>query len=405
MTIEQRHTREKYFFSSTTPWSELKKDRVGIHALKAFLGRLLYDHISNEFPGVVREIEGLARDTQMELELLGPSRQTSGDQRRYLARIANAYQTGVTNALSGNYDPELDVNSPLKLRMHVRKLNDDFAKVMTRRGHAKVFFTVQGTADQEFARRGDDGEDIIEWIRNSYRESRGAELPGTVNPTVLENLFRQQSSPWENVTKKYLGAVISAVQEFNKGILQNLVPDEELREKLKSKLSPGENMVTTIAHDQLSTILKDERGGILQTVNHYFADTLSSIRQDRVLARLEAAGVRDGYATSLANIMKSVHLSNEDQAINDIHDILKAYYKVALKRYTDNVVIQITERLILGPNGPVKALSSDMVGDLRDDELTDIAGENFVTASARNELLAKSDRLQQALDIAKQVII
>ena len=29
------------------------------------------------------------------------------------------------------------------------------------------------------------------------------------------------------------------------------------------------------------------------------------------------------------------------QTINDIHNILKAYYKAALKRYTDNVVIQI----------------------------------------------------------------
>lgn len=63
-------------------------------------------------------------------------------------------------------------------------------------------------------------------------------------------------------------------------------------------------------------------------------------------------------------VMKGVYLSNEDQAVNDIHDILKAYYKVAMKRFTDNIVLQIGERLILNPDGPVKTLSPDLIGDL-----------------------------------------
>ena len=44
--------------------------------------------------------------------------------------------------------------------------------------------------------------------------------------------------------------------------------------------------------------------------------------------------------SDLAAITRAAHLSNEDHAVNDIHDILKAYYKVALKRYMDNVVLQ-----------------------------------------------------------------
>jgi hypothetical protein len=59
--------------------------------------------------------------------------------------------------------------------------------------------------------------------------------------------------------------------------------------------------------------------------------------------------------------MQSVHLSNEDQAVNDIHDTLKAYYKVAMKRFTDNVVAQITERVLLGLEGSVKALNPEMI--------------------------------------------
>ena len=230
VTIEGRHKSEKDFFGTVAPWTGLKKDRVGIYALKAFLGSLLYKHISHEFPGVVKDIEELSLNTQKELELLGPSRQTSADQRRFLTRVANAYQQDVARALSGNYDPELDSDSPLKLRMHIQKLNDNFGQTMTRKGHSKVFLTVEGTIDQEYARAGNASGGILEWIRELYRDSRGAELPGTVNPVVLENMFRQQSRSWETIAKIYLEKVKAAVQAFNNITMKRMISDGDLRD-------------------------------------------------------------------------------------------------------------------------------------------------------------------------------
>jgi hypothetical protein len=375
---------------------------VGIYALKAFLGNLLHKHISNEFPGLVKDIEELSLNTQKELELLGPSRQTTADQRRFLTRVANEYQHDVERALSGNYDPELSSDSPLKLRMHIRKLNDNFAEVMAHKGHSKVFLTVEGTADKEYFRSGSASGNILHWIRELYRDSRGAELPGTVNPVVLENMFRQQSKPWESIARIYLEKVRIAVQGFNTTTLEQMISDVDLRQKLKTTLSKADQTTYSSVRKQLSEILKDERGGILQTVNHYFADTLSTIRQERVVARLKATGLDEDCGFDMDTVLESVHLSNEDQAVNDIHDMLKAYYKVALKRFTDNVVLQVTERLVLGPGGPVKSLSPEMIGDLDDDVLMEIAGENFATSSARNELMSKCERFQRALDIAKQ---
>jgi hypothetical protein len=45
VTIEERHKREKHFFATCAPWTDLKRDRTGIYALKIFLGGLLYNHI------------------------------------------------------------------------------------------------------------------------------------------------------------------------------------------------------------------------------------------------------------------------------------------------------------------------------------------------------------------------
>ncbi|KAJ5752683.1 hypothetical protein N7520_009600 [Penicillium odoratum] len=405
VSIEGRHQREKAFFSTVQPWTGLRKDRVGIKALKSFLGHLLYDHIRSEFPAVVADIEKLSLETQKELEILGPSRQTPAEQRRFLTRLSTTYQNEVDKALNGKYNAELEAQSPLKLRMHLRQHADDFARSMAREGHAKVFRTIQDENDPEFSRPAGDSENIYDWIRRYYLESRGSELPGTVNPIVLQNMFRRQSSPWEKIAMKYLKKIASAVESFNKDVFAKIIPDENVREKVEAFISrPGEETYDQ-AHEQLLTIVNDERGGILQTVNHYFADTLSSIRQERVIARLEGLGLEDGYAFDMKTVLKGVHLSNEDQSVFDIHDILKAYYKVAMKRFMDNVIIQVSERYMLGESGPVRTFSPDLIGGLEDDMLTDIAGENFSTASRRNDLISKAARFREALDIAKRAVL
>ena len=116
-------------------------------------------------------------------------------------------------------------------------------------------------------------------------------------------------------------------------------------------------------------------------------------------------GFRDGTAFNMTKLLPSIHLSNEKQAVNDIHDILKTYYKVAIKRFTDNVVLQVTERCILSSKGPVRILSPDMIGNLGERELIEIAGENYATLSIRHELITKQERYQKALEVAKEVIL
>lgn len=84
--------------------------------------------------------------------------------------------------------------------------------------------------------------------------------------------------------------------------------------------------------------------------------------------------------------MSRLHLSNEDQAVHDIYDILKAYYKAAVKRLTDNVVVQVRERHLLASEGPVKILPPEWIGEFSDIELAKVGSENLATSSSRNEL-------------------
>ncbi|KAL4915862.1 P-loop containing nucleoside triphosphate hydrolase protein [Aspergillus aurantiobrunneus] len=372
-TIGGRHRKEKEFFTRSPPWTELARDRVGIHSLRKFLGGLLYDHIHirTEFPNVLRDIEVSLSTTERDLDLLGPSRQTAVDQQRFLSCLANMYQK--------------------ELRMHVRSLSEAFSKTITTRGHAKVFRIPSGKEDPDFSQPAHNlefsrkatvpEENIYDWIRRIYRESRGTELPETVNPRVLENLFRQQSGPWREIALDYISKVTVAVHDYN-------------------TKPPAYTKATT----EFSQILNDEREGILQTVNHYYADTLNAIRDGRVRARLQSMGFASGgqLQVDISDCMKKLHISNGDQDVNDIHDILKAYYKVALKRFADNVVIQVVERFIMGREGPVRAFCSDMVNELDEAELLELAGEKFLTSSMRYELIGKCERFQAALKIARR---
>ena len=154
---------------------------------------------------------------------------------------------------------------------------------------------------------------------------------------------------------------------------------------------------------QLELLLADEIKGIFQTVNHYLAGTLAAARGERVLNRLKGLGLKDGQSNmvDLAQITAAAHLSNEQQAVYDIHDILRAYYKVAIKRFTDNVVLQVFERCYLDKSGPVKYVSPEYIVELADEELSRIAAESYATSSIRNEVSYRLERLENALAIAE----
>ena len=146
-----------------------------------------------------------------ELEALGPPRRTPMEQRQFLMRLAAKYQKTVTDSL---YDSALEAQHPLKLRMHIQVQNETFGKSVERNGHTRPFRLADGTVDGSFKRTKTE-ESIYDGIREVYRESRGAELPSTVNPAVLERLFRQQSAKWDSIAQKHSNKVEEIIWSFN----------------------------------------------------------------------------------------------------------------------------------------------------------------------------------------------
>ncbi len=166
----------------------------------------------------MQEIRTLVYDSRVNLDALGSPRQTTLQQRQFLSRIATKYQSVAADSLRGNYDSEWDAKDSRKLRMHLHLQNEQFAIVMTREGHTRAFRNVDDTVDSNYGAHSQNDESIYTWIRQRCRESRRSELPGTVNLTVLENLFRQQAAGWRTIATTHLDTIDQIVSKFNERV-------------------------------------------------------------------------------------------------------------------------------------------------------------------------------------------
>lgn len=402
VSIDQRHENEKLFFK-TPPWNILDKKRVGIASLKTSLGRMLSDHVTNEFPEICKEIDARYTQARIELEELGPPRQTTHEQLQYLIKLAGNYQRSVEDSLNGRYYEE--GFHPSKIRMHIQDAHDVFNSAMQKSGQTMPFRSTAESFDDPVIAAGKvrstSSSTIYEEIKTLYKTSRGRELPGQSNPAVQEALFRRQTVNWAKIATAHITKVILIINDGNDTLFDRGCPDESIRKKIRDRVDPEIIESLSRAWDGLQSLLQDERSGLLQTTNHYFADNLAKAGHERFLAALKKLGFQDGSAAPInfSAMTGLVHLSNETAAIHSIHDTVEAYYKVALKRFIDNVNIQCVERILLGPDGPVNIFNPEYVGDLSAVEIASIAAEDFATSSTREELKLQISRLDEARKI------
>lgn len=402
ISFDERQANEIRFFMKD-PWRTLDSDRVGIPALEKFLRKLLFDHIRKEYPSLVQEINTLMERCSKDLENLGPRRESSDEQRRMLIEIATEFQSSAKNSLMGFYEMDCLTQKSLRVRMHIQNLNEEFSDKVWRFGHTKSFNgkpSIPHEAGNVPLDPEEEALSIYDWIKDAYRQSRGAELPGMVNPGVVQLLFKMQTTKWEKLAANHIARVKQHVEQFNIDLLRQKCPDDSLRQKIWMRLRPMFAAVYKRADEELRAILEDERGGILLTYNHYYAANLDNSRKQRILSVIKVTTGTDADIQPDAVVARSTYSSNEDQAVNEIHDVLQAFYKVARKRFVDCVALQVIERHFLGPSGPIRSFSPTFVGSLSPEELRAIAGEEQTIIEKRKNLTAKLERLQGAQEIA-----
>jgi hypothetical protein len=103
---------------------------------------------------------------------------------------------------------------------------------------------------------------------------------------------------------------------------------------------------------------------------------------------------------SLEDVMTHHPMSNTEHIFQDLHDILRSYYQVALKRVVDVICMQATEHhLLSGPFSLLKLFSPDFVGAMTPEQLEEVAGEDARQRRRREQLLKEVDDLENGKKI------
>ncbi|CAD0115337.1 unnamed protein product [Aureobasidium uvarum] len=401
-TAADRSAVERAFFRDRTPWNELDQERVGVDALRSRLQEVLASNIRREFSNVKREVLTKLSTAKRGLKDLGDKRQTPDEQRRFIMDIASRFREVVSLALNGNYsgnrwfDQEPDlmyvtaVVNRYAFKFDYSPESSEKPDTTSNGGQSLTLRHTKDIDDLEDLITGDRLIDdnihnnIIEWLSELYKGSRGFEL-GTFDKNLLSRTMKAQSEKWEPLAHGYILDVVHLAHRFVTTLLRHVCPTPRGREGIMSVLMEPLLEIYRRALEQVQFVLRVEHSNP-QTINHYFNDNLEKSRQKRLRASLEKhatvqASPFGGVPRStiaLDDIVQNHPMSNAQHTVFEVHDILKAYYKVARKRFVDNVCMQAADYLLVtGPNNPLKILSPQFVSSLSDEQLEEIAGEDI----------------------------
>lgn len=113
------------------------------------------------------------------------------------------------------------------------------------------------------------------------------------------------------------------------------------------------------------------------------------------MAKKSFKDCKHGEVVRLSDLAHQHHMSNVDHTVQDIQDILDSYYKVARKRFVDNVCMQASDHyLVTGPEAPMKLFSPSWVNDLSNERLEEIVGEGRASKRRRLQLQKEIDDLE-----------
>jgi hypothetical protein len=126
------------------------------------------------------------------------------EQRLYLLTLSQTFQSLTKAAVDRTYnndffeDIKANASYQKRIRAVIQNLNQSFAKTMAHEGH---YYSVANRSKDVPGQKCSPKVKVItrakflNHIKTLMKRSRGCELPGTFNPIIISDLFREQSRP------------------------------------------------------------------------------------------------------------------------------------------------------------------------------------------------------------------
>ncbi|KAF7516649.1 hypothetical protein PCG10_002038 [Penicillium crustosum] len=403
---------------------DLPRSLVGVDSLRPRLSSLLLGQIAGELPSLINEINTKINTCRLQLQKLRDPRATLDEQRSYLLHISQAFQSLVKAAVDGTYnepffgDAKTDDGYQKRIRAVIQNLNQKFTDNISLRGHFR--HVLESEEPRSISKRQVllKREEYVQQIGTLLKKTRGRELPGTFNPLIVKDLFQEQCGPWEEITRVHISASWKAVREFLHRAISYMADEVTSKALFEKVILPAlENVRDTLEKGSEEFLRPHQRGHPI-TYNHYFTETLQKTRADRQKESLRKAlqsyfGVDTlstsenyGESINLQGLLNSlVQTTIPDMtrfASEEALDCMLAYYKVALKRFVDDIATEVIEVKLLGA---ITTLFTPITAfDMPKELIAQIAGESEESQSRREQLNKKLWILGKGSDTCKRFV-
>ncbi|KAM0811508.1 putative GED domain-containing protein [Seiridium cardinale] len=395
---EQRDEREAKFFEESV-WNTLDKSQLGVESLRGRLRDVLWKHIQQGLSGVKSEVQAGIKECRNKLGQLGKSRSTQKEKHTYLHRISSRLSVMIRAAIDGVYSDPFFESYP----------NQEDAK-MCRDGHALEVVEADLKPirwhKSSFIRRGTYLKEVVKVL---MVEGRGRELPGTFNPLVIGDLFSRQCKPWEPITQNLVEQIHeAAATTFNKMVSEICDVNTQTR-LMRGMIQPSLHRLRNDLKNKVDELLRPHLTIHPITYNNYLTETVQEIQTgrhtrhfDKLSLRLcdETADTASNHqevrlASLLHGLREGTKPNVEEYSASLAADVAAAYYKVALKKFIDDVSVNAIEACLVQCLPDV--FSPSVVWDLSDDDIELLGSEDNTTITERMELTQKLNILEEGL--------
>lgn len=408
----ERDAAERDFFASGI-WTSLSPTQLGIHALITRLSKLLHDHSLEQLPRVIGEIElGISNCSQL-LRKLGDARGTANDQRRYLLQVGQAFTGLVKGAVEGDYsdrsffgDSKKGGGYEKRLRAQIQNDLSDFARDVATKGNAVTIVDDPNDASDESRPKRVERSKFAAEVNDMMQSNRGRELPGTFNPLVIRELFAAQCRPWEGLAQKCVDKALSAARTLLQRAAEHVADEVTSARLLRGVIKPSMVRIEIAVQAKLDELLAPHLSGHPITYNHYLAENIQKAQVARHENRLKRAF--EGHVSSysgpvrvpnaaelLRNLTAATEPNMDDHASMTAIDVMEVYYKVAMKKFVDDVCVLAVERCLVDRLPGI--FSADVICDMADGDVSELAAESPEATAQRRFLTEKLSALEEGL--------
>ncbi|CAI7647550.1 unnamed protein product [Penicillium viridicatum] len=399
-SLSDRDIQERVFFSQGI-WEDLPRSLVGVDSLRTRLSSLL---IASELPSLINEINSKINSCRSQLQKLGDPRATLNDQRSYLLHISQAFQSLVKAAVDGTYndpffgDAKTDDGYRKRIRAVIQNQNQKFTDNISHRGHVR--HVVENEEPRPVSKR------------------QGPRATWDFNPLIVKDLFQEQCAPWEDITRSHIAAAWTSTREFLQHAVFYVADEVTSKALFDNVILPALEKLRHILEKGSKGLLIPHQRGHPITYNHYFTETLQKTRADRQKEVIRKALQSHFRVDNLSTFESNLHTIDLQGLLNSLVqttipdmtrfaseealDCMLAYYKVALKRFIDDIATEVIEVKLLGE---ITTLFTPITAfEMPKDLIRQIAGESEESQSRREQLNKKLWILEKGSDTCKRFV-